>query len=333
MNFSTCENRSEGTTPAADSATVETVELPGVDTSELTRREQREWSTYVSDLLAPCPDQPVSIAQCVKESRKCEACKPAADFLLTQVRRGRARSQAEAAFRVRFSTDEVKPIELGDSPSKGPKDAPVTVVEWADYECPHCGMMAPVLDQLVERFDGQVRFVFKNYPLSIHEHAEMAARAAVAAGKQGKFWEMHDLLFKKQATFTNDFAHFAKELGLDVKKFLKDIESEDVADRVAKDKKEADKLGLEGTPMIYINGRNFTSGYFDPKEDLDDFVKLEIKLRTGKDVDPKPLPKASATATEEDGEQPSTAPSGAKTAPSAKAEGKGNPGKPAPSAN
>ncbi len=320
LNFSTCnrESQGDGTTPSADSATVENVELPGFDTSELTRREQREWSTYVSDLLAPCPDQPVSIAQCVKESRKCEACKPAADFLLTQVRRGRARSQAEAAFRIRFSTDEVKPIEIGQSPARGPKDAAVTVVEWADYECPHCGMMAPVLDQLVERFPGQVRLVFKNYPLSMHEHAEMAARAAVAAGKQGKFWEMHDLLFSKQASFTGEFAQFAKELNLDVKQFRKDIESDEVADVVAEDKKQGDKLGLEGTPMIYINGRYFKSPYFETTEDLDDFVQLEIKLRTGKDVKPKPLPKAPASAEEPGDTQPVAAPSGAKTAPSTK---------------
>ncbi|MGE0326896.1 MAG: DsbA family protein [Polyangiaceae bacterium] len=328
LNFSTCEHRGDENPPTADSATVENVELPGVDTAELTRREQREWSTYVSDLLAPCPDQPVSIAQCVKEARKCDGCKPAADFLLTQVRRGRTRSQAEAAFRVRFSTDEVKPVEIGDSPVKGAKDAPVTVVEWADYECPHCGMMAPILDALVERFPGQVRFVFKNYPLAIHEHAEMAARAAVAAGKQGKFWEMHDLLFKNQASFTNDFAGFAKQLNLDIKKFLKDIDSEEVADAVAKDKKEADKLGLEGTPMIYINGRNFTSGYFDTKEDLDDFVKLEIKLRTGKDVEPKPMPKEPEEAGDT---QPVAAPSGAKTVPGDKPAPSAGPGKPAPS--
>lgn len=318
LNFSTCDRQSDTSTPTADSATVDSVELPGVDTKELTRREEREWSTYVSELLAPCPDQPVSIAQCVKESRKCEACKPAADFLLTQVRRGRTRAQAEGAFRVRFSSDEVKAIEIGDSPVLGPKDAAVTIVEWADYECPHCGLMAPILHKLVDRFPGQVRLVFKNYPLSMHEHAEMAARAAVAAGKQGKFWEMHDLLFKNQASLTNDFAGFAKQLNLDIKKFLKDIESEEVADQVAKDKKEADKLGLEGTPMIYINGRNFTSGFFESKEDLDDFVRLEIKLRTGKDMEPKELPKPPATAEEGEGGQAIAAPSGAKTAPSSK---------------
>src|SRR5690606_1173044 len=152
----------------------------------------------------------------------------------------------------------VKAIELGDSPAKGPKDAAVTVVEWADYECPHCGSVNPLMNKLVKQFPDHVRLVFKNYPLSIHEHAEYAARAAVAAGKQGKYWEMHELLFANQASFTNDFSGLARQLDLDMKRFLKDIESEEVADSVAADKKQADKLGLEGTPMIYINGRHFT---------------------------------------------------------------------------
>ncbi len=320
LNFSTCRSpgESEGAAPSAESPGSATVELPGIDTSELTRREQREWSTYVTELLAPCADQPVSIAQCVKESRKCEACAPAADFLRTQVRRGRTRAQAEAAFRIRFSAEAVKAIDLGDSPAKGPKDAAVTVVEWADYECPHCGSVNPIMNKLLAQFPDHVRLVFKNYPLSLHEHAEYAARAAVAAGKQGKYWEMHELLFANQAALTNDFSGFAKQLGLDMKRFLKDIESEGVADSVAADKKQADKLGLEGTPMIYINGRNFTSGYFDFEEDLTDFVSLEIKLRTGKDVKAKALPKAPAPGKAAASAAPSAAPSGAKSAPSSK---------------
>ncbi|MBX3182962.1 MAG: thioredoxin domain-containing protein [Polyangiaceae bacterium] len=297
LNFSSCRSPGEaGGAPSADPATTGPVELPGVDTSELTRREQREWSTYVTELLAPCADQPVNIAQCVKESRPCEACRPAAEFLRTQVRRGRTRAQAEGAFRVRFAAEEVKSIDLGDSPSKGPKDAVVTVVEWADYQCPHCAAVNPLMTRMLQQFPEHVRLVFKNYPLASHENAEYAARAAVAAGKQGKYWEMHELLFANQAKLTKDYSLFAKQLSLDMAQFIKDYESEAVADAVQADKKLGDKLGLQGTPMIYINGRHFTGGHFDYEEDLTEFIQLEIKLRTGKDVAPKPVPKGAAAA-------------------------------------
>ena len=170
------------------------------DTSTLTPREQKEWSTYVSELLAPCADQPVSLAQCIKESRPCSLCLPAAKFLMLRVTRGGTRSQVETAFRMRFASDQVKTVEPGcDAPSKGSKDAPGRDRRIpADFSMPvlrACPARAEI--KLVEQYPENVRLVFKNYPLSSHEHSEIAARAAVAAGKQGKFWEMHDTLFEK----------------------------------------------------------------------------------------------------------------------------------------
>jgi hypothetical protein len=148
------------------------VEIKGIDTSALTARERTEWSAEVSELLSPCPDQPVSIAQCVNEARACTACLPAARYLLEQVQRGRTRSQVESAYRARFAADQVKNIEIGDAPTKGPAGAPVVIVEWADFECPACGAMRPVLDELVEKYPNGVRIAFKHYPLSMHPNAE-----------------------------------------------------------------------------------------------------------------------------------------------------------------
>jgi protein-disulfide isomerase len=123
-----------------------------------------------------------------------------------------------------------------------------------------------------------VRFVYKNYPLSSHEHSEIAARGAVAAGNQGKFWEMHDSLFANQETGLDheEVLKLAKEVGVDEKKFLADWDSEATADSVNADRKQAEKLELRGTPMIYIN----------------DWIELEIEQRTGKNV--TALPVASA---------------------------------------
>lgn len=299
VNFNVATCRSPETETGGDPAareTPEVVKLDKVDTSKLTSREAKDWSTYVSELLAPCPDQPVSLAECVKQSRDCELCLPAARFLVTQVTRGKSRSQTEAAFELRFSPDKVKSIAVGDSPKKGASDPTVTVVEWADFECPFCGRARPVLDALVEKYPKQVQLVFKNYPLRAHEHSERAARAAMAAQKQGKFWEMHKALFEHQQTGLDDktIERLARSIGLDMKKFREDLNSEAVADEVAEDRRQADKLGLRGTPMIYINGRPFELEHFSLEEDLDPWVQLEIERRTGKKVAAKPSGEPSA---------------------------------------
>ncbi len=292
LNVATCHSSTEGgggDTAAKDEP--KTVKLDGVDSSALTPREQKEWSTYVTELLAPCSDQPVSIADCIKESRPCSLCLPAAKFLVERVTRGSARSQVEQAFRLRFAPDQVKTVDEGDSPSIGAKDAPVVIVEWADFECPYCGAAAPVLDKLLREYPGIVRLVFKNYPLASHEHSEMAARAAVAAGKQGKFWEMHHALFSNQQTGLDrdTVLKLAKEIGLDEKKLVPDMEAEATADAVNADRKQAEKLELRGTPMIYINGRHFELEDFNMLEDLHEWVELEVEQRTGKKVTAKKL--------------------------------------------
>ena len=254
--------------------------LPGVDTAGLTPRELAKWREYVSELLAPCPDQPVSIAQCVTESRACGACLPAAKFLVERVRRGDARSQAEAAFRARFSPEAVKSIDLGGSPRKGATSPVVTVVEWADFECPFCGVAAPLLKALVERYPNELQLVFRNYPLSAHEHSDQAARAAVAAFHQGKFWQLNQAMFEAQKAGLDDtkLLELARAQGLDMKAFEADRASEATADAVARDRKQADELGLEGTPMIYINGRHFSLDHFDLRQDLQPWIELEIAL-------------------------------------------------------
>jgi protein-disulfide isomerase len=254
--------------------------LPGVDTSTLTPRELGKWGEYVGELLAPCSDQPVSIAVCVSESRACGTCLPAAKFLVERVRRGDTRAQAEAAYRSRFSPEAVKSIDVADSPSKGAVKPLVTLVEWADFECPFCGVAAPLLKNVVEKYPEQVRLVFKHYPLSAHQHSETAARAAVAAQRQGKFWPIQQALFENQKAGLDEanVLKLAREAGLDMKAFESDIASEATADSVARDRKQADELGLEGTPMIYINGRYFSLDHFDLRQDLEPWIALEIEL-------------------------------------------------------
>lgn len=269
--------------PVEEKAAPVPANLPGVDTSSLTPRELTKWREYVGELLAPCPDQPVSVAQCVSESRACGACVPAAKFLVDRVRRGDARAQAEAAYRARFSPEAVKSIDIAGSPAKGAEKPVVTLVEWADFECPFCAVAAPILKNIVEKYPDQVRLVFKHYPLSAHQHAENAARAAVAAQKQGKFWPVQQALFEAQKSGLDEpnIMKLARDAGLDMKGFESDIASEATADSVARDRKQADELGLEGTPMIYINGRHFSLEQFDLRQDLEPWIALEIELGGG----------------------------------------------------
>lgn len=278
--LTTCRSPGEGGSEAAPARAdaARDVALPGVDSTSLTGREKSDWSRLVSELLAPCPDQPVSIAQCVQESRSCKACTPAAKYLVKQVQRGRSRSQIEQAYKSRFSPDQIKNIDLGDSPSKGNPGSPIVIVEFADFECPACSGARPVLDQVLKRHEGQVRLVFKHFPLSMHPNAEKAARSAVAAHRQGKFWEMHAALFDNQEKLDETSVEkIAKQVGLDPAKFQKDRDSEATADVVARDRKLGEQLSIQSTPSLFINGRSFPATP-DFEADLQDWVTLEIEL-------------------------------------------------------
>jgi len=270
------------------------VSLKGVDTSALTPRERREWASQVSELLAPCPEVPVSIAQCVSENRPCKTCLPAAQLLLRQVQAGKAKKEREDAFHARFDAGKTKTLVTGGSPEMGAPDAVVTIVEWADFECPFCRAFFPLLDELVRKYPTQVRLVYKFYPLGAHPHGELAARAAAAAQNQGKFWEMHHTLFENQEHLEqSDLERYAKAVGLDLAKFRADLGSKELGERLEKDKKQADELGLDGTPFLFINGRYVNLNLLASQDDVIDWVKLDIELAG---QTPRPAP-AAAVAT------------------------------------
>lgn len=293
----TCRSPGESS-PDASPTRSETkdVTLPGVDTSSLTAREKSEWSRLVSELRSPCPDQPVSVAQCVSEARACRACAPAAKFLSKQVQRGRARSQVEAAYKARFAADQVKEIALEDSPSKGNPGAPVVLVEFADFQCPACRAARPVVEEALKKHDGNARFVFKHFPLSMHPFAEKAARGARAAQAQGKFWEMYGLLFDNQERLSPAVMdELAKGLGLDMAKFQKDLDSEAMADAVARDRKQGERLDIQSTPTLYINGRLFPATP-DFAEELSEWIELEVELTKGGAVAPTAAPSTAPAA-------------------------------------
>jgi protein-disulfide isomerase len=287
---STCHGQSSGGEVQKDPAQAQDVSLPGVDTSALTPREKKEWSSYVGEFLAPCSDVPVSIAQCVLEKRGCARCLPAAKYVLKGVRDGLSREQIEKSYKNRFDPSKIRDVPIDGSPQLGRDSAPITIVEFADFECPFCAMMAPILDKAWQDRKEQVRFVYKFFPLSGHPHGETAARAAIAASNQGKFWEMHHKLFQNRDHLEqSDLDIYAKEVGMDVVKFHNDMQAQTTSDRIAKDRKTGDGLDVKGTPTIYINGREF-----DPHQDVGDWIALELQA-SGQDATRPALPAASGS--------------------------------------
>lgn len=146
---------------------------------------------------------------------------------------------------------------------QGPADAPVTLVEYGDYECPYCGAAYPIIKEVQSRMGDRLRFVFRNFPISTsHPHAEQAAEAAEAAASQGKFWEMHDLLYENQEHLDDaDLHRYADQLGLDVGVFDEELAEHVHAERVREDFMSGVRSGVNGTPTFYINGARHDGGY------------------------------------------------------------------------
>jgi Na+/H+ antiporter NhaA len=146
---------------------------------------------------------------------------------------------------------------------RGPHDAPVTLVEYGDYQCPYCGQAEVAIREVLVEFGDELRYVWRHLPLNdVHEHAQMAAEAAEAAGEQGRFWEMHDLLLDHQkAIRPPDLDRYARELGLDVERFWDGVRERRFAPRIAEDVASADASGVAGTPSFFINGRRHEGAY------------------------------------------------------------------------
>ena len=165
----------------------------------------------------------------------------------------------------------------------GPANAPVHIEEFGDFECPPCGVFHPILKQMEGEFGDKIQITFREFPLvPTHQHALAAASAAEAAALQGKFWEMHDLLYDRQTTWKEQFdvrgvfAGYAKEIGLDVDRYNRDIGSDLVQQRIFQDGKRGHSLGVKGTPTVFMNGREVPFESL-PAEKFRVLIQEEIK--------------------------------------------------------
>ncbi|WP_131539059.1 DsbA family protein [Pedobacter nototheniae] len=159
----------------------------------------------------------------------------------------------------------LKPAVGSQDHVQGSDSATIEIVEYGDYECPHCGNAYPIVKEIQETFGDQIRFVFRNFPLSeSHEYAFPAALAAEAAALQDKFWEMHDALYENQHRISDDlFEELATKIGLDMDQYRKDIESSNLEQRIEFDFESGVRSGVNGTPSFYVNGEKFDGGVSD----------------------------------------------------------------------
>ncbi|MFH0852152.1 MAG: DsbA family protein [bacterium] len=177
-----------------------------------------------------------------------------------QANNGNTQAQGNEVAPSDDSTQPTEPqnIEVGDSPAEGSASAPVTIVEFSDFQCPYCAMFtSQTLPQIDSSYikTGKVKFVFKNFPLPFHENAQKASEAAMCANEQGKFWQYHEKLFANQSALAaNNLKQYAKDLGLDTAKFNTCLDSGKMVAAVKKDADDATKYGVDRTPSFFING-------------------------------------------------------------------------------
>ncbi len=172
--------------------------------------------------------------------------------------------------------DETRlPVSIDSSPAIGNPKAPVTIVEFTDFECPFCGRVQGALKQIRAIYPDQVRLVFKNFPLKFHRHALTAHLAALCADDQGKFWEYRNLLFENQkALKKDDLLKYAENVGLSIDTFENCLKHETHADKIDDDIEEAGNLGVQGTPAFLINGRAFAGAM--PFSDFQQIIEEEL---------------------------------------------------------
>jgi protein-disulfide isomerase len=173
------------------------------------------------------------------------------------------------------------PVVTPEDHVLGPADAPVTVLEYGDYECPYCRGAFRDVHEMLDRYPGKIRFVFRNFPIQqVHPHAEQAAEAAEAAAVQGKFWEMYEQLLQPYASLDTDaLIDYAQRTGLDIPRFLADITDQRYARKIDSDQREGIRNGVNQTPKFYVNGQRVDGKV--PLENLEEMVRSAVAAAGG----------------------------------------------------
>ena len=230
-------------------------EAPGVDLSRLAPDKREVFFEAINTEASAC-DKPHSLAVSLRDDGECRVSIHDAQFIADRVAAGAQPGDIKLDLDGVIAALKPREIDVTDRPFYGNERAPVTLVVFADFQCPVCKAEEPKLRAAVDAHKGRVKLVFKQFPLAMHARGEAAAIAAEAAYQQDQFWEMADKLFgDQQHAEDEDFLRYASELGLDVDQFQADMASEEIKAAVAKDRAEGETLDLPGTPTVFVNGR------------------------------------------------------------------------------
>ena len=273
LGLSACSDKKADATPAAAPVVVHQP-LAGVDLSSLHDGDVKGFWNLVEKYPSAC-GKAHSLETSIRTDPKCKRSIFAARYIARLLKAGLLPSEVEEHYDARFVEAKRFSFETRNAPLRGDASAPVTLVEFSDFQCPHCKHLQPELDKILEEYKGQVKLYFKNYPIGhAHPDAVLAAAAALAAGKQGKFWGFHDKLFGSDQQHENMpvLEQYAKELKLDMSKWKADIEP--MKPQVEVDHQEGETANIDSTPTLFINGRKHDG----PKnaEDIEDWIDEEL---------------------------------------------------------
>ena len=240
-----------------------TDKLPGIDLSDLTAVQKRAVLKLLREEDCSCQCG-MKTAECIMKDSNCSYSRKLASIAIQGVKDGKTLAEisklmdaSPKAHRPKTLEDPV-PIDVAGAPVKGPQDARITLVEFSDFECPYCSAAVVEVDRIMAAYPKDIKLIYKQFPLSTHPHAQMAAEASLAARDQGKFWEMYGVLFKNFRRLSREnILGFAKEIGLDMDKFRADLDSGKYQGVIEKDLKDGDTAGVYGTPSFYINGKQY----------------------------------------------------------------------------
>ncbi len=276
-------------------------ELPGIDLSGLTAAQKGAVLKILREQGCSCGCD-MKLAECRVKDPSCGYSKGLAAIAIKAVREGKTPAQALAELKgsplakgpgKRPILEEPVKIPTAGAPVKGPANARITLVEFSDFECPYCSHATGEVEALMKAFPNDIRLVYKQFPLSMHPHARLAAEAALAANEQGKFWPMHDALFANFRRLSKEriFA-LAKELGLNMERFTADMNSGKFAAAIDKDFKDGEDAGVDGTPAFFINGKHYNG----PMElaAVRPLIQSELKLVGARRAGPVEAAAASA---------------------------------------
>jgi protein-disulfide isomerase len=250
-------------------------QVPNVDLSGFTEGDKQAFMTILRKEPSAC-GKAQSLEQSLKTDPRCKRSVFAARYIVKLFKLGLLPSEVEEHYADRFGPDvyQYKNIDVSGSPVRGDPGAPITIVEFSDFQCPHCKHAQLPLEQILHDYP-QVKLIFKNFPINrAHPYAQMAAQAAMAAGKQGKFWQFHDKLFSgdQEKESPSDLERYARELKLDIPRWKKDTIA--MADKVNKDRADGEKANVDSTPSLFINGRKFHGP--PTYEELKDWIEEEL---------------------------------------------------------